>query len=120
MNYYFFPYDEALRSVGQMATLWHKYSLPYLPIPCVFFGGTFWDQIFWSRIPGMKTFDPGQTMSIGGIPSDQWVGEPQKHRIHGTGICTYIKNTKHRNQPNVGKYTSPMDCMAMTLLCKLN
>ena len=28
------------------------------------------------------------------------------HRIHGTGIFTYIY---HNNQPNVGKYTSPMD-----------
>ena len=27
-------------------------------------------------------------------------------RIHGTGIFTYIY---HQNQPNVGKYTSPMD-----------
>ena len=27
------------------------------------------------------------------------------HRIHGTGIYTYIY---HKNQPNVGKYTGPM------------
>ena len=26
----------------------------------------------------------------------------QSHRIHGTGIFTYIY---HKNQPNVGKYT---------------
>ena len=30
------------------------------------------------------------------------------HRIHGTGIFTHIY---HKNQPNVGKYTSPMDPM---------
>ena len=30
------------------------------------------------------------------------------HRIHGTGIYTYIY---HKNQPNVGKYTGPMDPM---------
>jgi len=32
------------------------------------------------------------------------------HIIHGTGIFTYIY---HTNQPNVGKYTSPMDGMGM-------
>ena len=37
----------------------------------------------------------------------------QSHRIHGT-ICifTYID---HKNQPNVGIYTSPMDPMGMIL-----
>ena len=30
------------------------------------------------------------------------------HRMRGTGIFTYIY---HKNQPNVGKYTSPMDPM---------
>ena len=40
---------------------------------------------------------------------DQWVGcNLLSHRIHGTGIYTYIY---HKNQPNVGKYTSPMDPM---------
>ena len=33
--------------------------------------------------------------------------ERYTHRIHGTGIFTYIYYIK--NQPNVGKYTSPMD-----------
>ena len=32
------------------------------------------------------------------------------YTIHGTGIFTYIY---HKNQPNVGKYTSPMDGMGM-------
>ena len=32
----------------------------------------------------------------------------QPYRIHGTGIFTYIYQ---KNQPNVGKYTSPMDPM---------
>ena len=31
-------------------------------------------------------------------------------RIHGTGIFTYIY---HKNQPNVGKYTSHMDPMGI-------
>ena len=30
------------------------------------------------------------------------------HRIHGTGIFTYIY---HKVEPNVGDYTSPMDPM---------
>ena len=33
------------------------------------------------------------------------------HRIHGTDIFTYIY---HKNQPNVGKYTSPMDPMGFS------
>ena len=35
---------------------------------------------------------------------------PWSHTIHGTGIFTYIY---HKNQPNVGKYTSPMDVMGL-------
>ena len=35
------------------------------------------------------------------------------HRIHGTGIFTYIY---HTNQLNVGKYTSPMDPMGVTVV----
>ena len=35
------------------------------------------------------------------------------HIIHGTGIFTYIY---HTNQPNVGKYTSPMDGMGMSCI----
>ena len=33
------------------------------------------------------------------------------HRIHGTGIFTYMKTIK--KQANVGKYTSPMEGMGM-------
>ena len=33
--------------------------------------------------------------------------------IHGTGIFTHMKTIK--NQPNVGKYTSPMDSMGMEI-----
>ena len=35
------------------------------------------------------------------------------HRIHGTGIFTYIY---HKNQPNVGEYASPMDPMGVSSL----
>ena len=35
----------------------------------------------------------------------------RSHKIHGTnGIFTYMS---HKNQPNVSKYTSPMDSMGI-------
>ena len=36
----------------------------------------------------------------------------QSQRIHGTGIFTYIYQ---KNQPNVAKYTIPMDPMGINL-----
>ena len=47
------------------------------------------------------------------------LGWPEKpptisHRIHGTGVFTYIY---HRNQPNVGQYTSPMDPIGIDIKC---
>ena len=50
------------------------------------------------------------------------INDYQSHRIHGTGIFAYIYHKNgtgiftyiyHKNQPNVGKYTSPMDPMGM-------
>ena len=35
------------------------------------------------------------------------------HRIHGTGIFDIFAYMYHKNQPNVGKYTSPMDPMGI-------
>ena len=35
--------------------------------------------------------------------------QDRTHRIHGTGIFTYIC---HKHQLNLGKYTTPMDPMA--------
>ena len=48
---------------------------------------------------------------VGRCGSWQWVVIKQgtiTHTIHGTGIFSYIY---HKHQPNVGKYTSPMDSM---------
>ena len=46
---------------------------------------------------------------------DVWMYHSQ--RIHGTGIFTYMY---HKNQPHVGKYTSPMDGMGLYfVLCPL-
>ena len=68
---------------------------PCLPIPCVFFAVSFFSRSFGPEFPG-SNFSPGQTMSIGGIPSDQWVGATgQTHRIHiGLVYVTYIKRNK--------------------------
>ena len=38
------------------------------------------------------------------------------HRIHGTGIFTYIY---HKNQPNVGKSIPYFDCMGYVINCNM-
>ena len=52
----------------------------------------------------MSVFSPGQTQSLadGMSTSQAGVRGCITHRIHGTGIFTYIY---HKNQLDVGKYT---------------
>ncbi len=71
-------------------------------------------QILWSTSCGQLRLVNAATQCRPRIPSKHMsniqnpYGHPITHRLH---VCTYIY---HTNPPNVGKYTSPMDCLGYT------
>ena len=61
------------------------------------------------RVKQLGTWDVGViSMGVGVIflAEIPITNHPDTQRIHGTGIFTYIS---HKNHPNVGKYSSPID-----------